>query len=254
MHLHQSGTGPDTILFVHGYPFHGGMWAPQLEALPEGWRGLAPDLPGFGRSPRGGSDLSMEAQADALAALLDEHGVGRAVVCGLSMGGYVAFALWRRHRERVRALVLADTRAGADTAEAVAHRRSLATRFREQGPESAVEALLPGLTGPETQEHRPEVVARIREMIAATPVETLAAAQEAMARRPDSTPLLATIDVPTLVVVGEHDAIRPDAQAMALAIPGARFEVISEAGHVSNLENATAFNRAVAGVLVTTRG
>jgi 3-oxoadipate enol-lactonase len=118
LHYEEAGTGDNVLLLVHGFPLHSGMWRPQLASPPAGWRVIAPDLRGFGRSPAVlGEQLTMDAAAEDLAILLEELGVQRAVVCGLSMGGYIAFAMFRQHPQRVRALVLCDTRAGADSEE-----------------------------------------------------------------------------------------------------------------------------------------
>lgn len=238
-------TAANHILFIHGFPFHGGMWRAQLDGLPAGWHGLAPDLRGFGAAPAcPAAGWTMDTFADDLARLLDEQGIGRAVVCGLSMGGYVAFAFWRRHTERVRALVLADTRAGADTAEGRASRHAMAKEVVERGTEVVARAMLPKLFAPSTRREKPDVVERVRAMIEGTAPATVAAAQLAMAARPDSTPDLPGIAVPALVVVGEEDALTgPDeARAMASALPAARLEIIPRAGHLSPMERPAAFN------------
>lgn len=242
-------TAANHILFVHGFPFHGGMWRAQLDGLPAGWHGLAPDLRGFGSAPAGAgaglaADWTMDTFADDMAALLDGHGIERAVVCGLSMGGYISFAFWRRHGDRVRALVLADTRAGADTAEGRASRHAMAEEVVERGTEVVARAMLPKLFAPSTRREKPEVVERVRSMIEGTAPATVAAAQRAMAARPDSTPDLPGIVVPTLVVAGEQDALTgPDeARSMAHALPAARLELIPDAGHMSPMERPEAFN------------
>jgi 3-oxoadipate enol-lactonase len=235
-----SGT---PVLLVHGFPHNGSLWAPQLGALVGRGRCLAPDLRGFGRSSVR-PPWSMDRFADDLAALLDVARVDRAVVVGLSMGGYITMAFWRRHRERVRALVLAGTRAGADSAEAVEKRRELARVARTRGPGAVADAMLPGMVGKTTREKHPEVAESVHAMLASAPVEGIVGALEAMIGRPDSTPTLATIDVPTLVVVGEEDALTPvkEAEFLRDRIRGARLEVIPSAGHVCNLERPASFN------------
>ena len=239
------GTGMP-LVFIHGFPHHRGLWAPQVDALARRARCIAPDLRGFGESTPL-APVSVEAYADDVVALLDHLEVGPAVFVGLSMGGYVALALWRRHRARCDALVLADTRASADDDAARAKRHELIALARQQGSEAIAEAMLPGMVGKSTRERAPEVVARVDAMLRAAPVDGILGALEAMLARPDATPDLPGIDVPTLVVVGAEDVLTPPAAARALAaaIPGARLEVIDGAGHVSNVERPAAFNYVV---------
>ncbi len=252
----ERGAGP-VVLFVHAFPLHSGLWVEQLDRLPEGWRWIAPDLRGFGRSELGDlhGPLTMERLADDLAALLDHLEVERATLCGMSMGGYVAFAFWRRHAERVRSLVLCDTRASADTEAGRRARIQAAIRARREGSSAVADAMLPGLISEATRRERPEVAARVREMIESIAPETIARAQEGMAERPDSTDLLPTISVPTLVVVGEEDGITPvdDTRAMAERIPDARHRVIEGAGHLPCIERPDAFNRELVHFLEATR-
>ena len=254
LHVEVRGAGVP-LLLVHGFPHDHTLWRPQLDALGDTARVVAPDLRGFGRSDGVGTPgsasvtagapggASMDRYADDLACVLDAVGERRAVVVGLSMGGYVAFALWRRHRARVRALVLADTRAGADTDDARAKRRELIGVARQQGAGAVAERMLDGMVGKSTRARRPEVVTAVRALLAAQPVASIVDALQAMHDRPDSTPDLATIDVPTLVVVGDEDVLTPVAEARRLheAIAGSRLEVLAGAGHVSNLERPAAF-------------
>jgi 3-oxoadipate enol-lactonase len=231
------------VVLLHAFPLNRSMWEPQIAALLGECRCIAPDLRGVGDSPRSGP-YTMDRYADDVAALLDALQIERAVVAGLSMGGYVALALWRRHPKRIRALVLSDTRATADTAEAAQKRLDLIEVARTHGVDAVVDKQLPGLIGKSTRDKQPDLVERIRSIMVTSTVEGIVGALEAMRTRPDSTPLLAGIDVPTLVVVGDEDAITPakDAQAMHEAIPNSRLEVIPEAGHLSNLERPAAFN------------
>jgi pimeloyl-ACP methyl ester carboxylesterase len=186
----------------------------------------------------------MDQYADDVVALLDKLGVDRALISGLSMGGYVAFAIWRRHRERVRALVLADTRAGADTDEIRAARRTQIDLVRSRGAAVLAAQLVPGQLGTRTRERHPDIVEVVRDMIARAPVDGIVGALEAMMARPDSTPTLATIDVPTLVLVGEDDRLTPlaESQKIHAGIAGSLLETIAGAGHLSNLERPAAFN------------
>ena len=189
----------------------------------------------------------MDRYADDLVGLLDVLHIDRAVFAGLSMGGYIAFAIWRRHPQRVRALVLANTRSGADSEEGRAKRRALMTLARDQGSSAVADSMMTGMLGKTTRSNRPEIVNAVHRMISSAPVDGVVGALQAMMDRPDSTPTLATIEVPTLIVTGDEDTIIPvdDARAMHAAIRGSTIEVISGAGHLSNLERPAAFNHVV---------
>lgn len=231
------------VVFIHGFPHSRSLWAPQVHALTGHARCIAPDLRGFGQTPAA-EPYTVDRYADDVAALLRTLGVGRAVIAGLSLGGYVAFAFWRRHRERVRALLLASTRAGADDDAARARRRELIAVARESGSAAVAERMIVGMVGKSTRERSLALVESVRRMLAAAPVEGIVGALEAMMARPDSTPTLAEIDVPTLVVAGDEDVLAPPAEARAMqaAIRGSRLEVIAGAGHLSNFERPAAFN------------
>ncbi len=245
------------LLLLHAFPLSRRMWQPQLAGLADSCRLLAPDLPGFGGSPpwptaAGGAAAAcrMEDMAAAAVARLDEAGVAAAVVCGLSMGGYVALALYEVFRERVRALVLADTRAAADD-EAGRGRRLESARAVESGGPPALAALasslVPRLIAPRARTTRSELVAWLHREITEAPPAGVAAAQRGMAERPDRTHLLPRIAVPTLVVVGEEDEITPPAESVILRdrIPGARLVTVAGAGHLSSLEQPEAWNAAL---------
>ncbi|HEX6051011.1 MAG TPA: alpha/beta fold hydrolase [Gemmatimonadaceae bacterium] len=236
------GTGIP-VAFVHGFPHNRSLWAPQVSGLLDRARCIAPDLRGFGDSSRNGP-FSMDQYADDVATLLRTLGVERAVVVGLSMGGYIAFALWRRHRALVRGLVLADTRAGADSDEGREKRRSLIEVARTRGSGAVADAQITGMIGKTTREKRPGMIDEVHRMLESAPVEGIVGALEAMMGRPDSTPTLATIDVPTLVVVGSEDVLTPpsDAEMLRREIRNSHLEVIEHAGHVSNFERPAAFN------------
>jgi pimeloyl-ACP methyl ester carboxylesterase len=244
----EAGKG-EALLFVHGFPFNSAMWGPQLANLPEGWRGIAPDLRGFGASGEGKEPVyTMELFARDLAALLDHMKISKAVVCGLSMGGYIAFEFWRLFNERVRALVLADTRAGPDTEDARNSRERLAEKVEAEGITPVVESLLPRLIASSTRHSKPGVMAQLKAMMQETPAATMARSLRGMAWRPDSEPLLRTIDVPCLVVVGTEDAItgRGQAEFLARGIRGSGMVIIEDAGHVPPLEKPEEFNQILA--------
>lgn len=236
------GSG-DALVFLHGFPQHRALWAPQLGALLDRARCIAPDLRGFGESSIV-PPYSIDQYADDLAALLDSLRIERAVVCGLSMGGYVALAFWRRHKARIRALVLMDTRAGNDSAEARERRDQMIALARARGSEAVADAMITGMVGKRTREKCPEVVDDVHRMLESAPVEGIVGALESLRDRPDSTATLATIDVPTLIVVGEDDVLTPPSEAALLhaGIRGSTLEVIAGAGHVANVERPAAVN------------
>jgi pimeloyl-ACP methyl ester carboxylesterase len=248
--LRESGTG-QPALFVHAFPLSAEMWDPQLASPPAGWRFIAPDLRGFGRSSHRSGATSVEAHARDLVALLDALAIDRAVVVGLSMGGYVALALVRAAPQRVRALVLCDTRADADSDDARANRQRLREQLRDGGPVAVAETMVPRLVGPTTMREQPGVVARVRGLIVASAAPGIDDAIVALMTRPDSTSGLVLIDVPTLLVVGEEDGLTPIAlhERMREHIPGSRLVVIPGAGHLSNLECPDQFNEALSGFL-----
>lgn len=231
------------IVFLHAFPLNRTMWAPQVSALAADYRCIAPDVRGIGESSPT-PPFTVDRFADDAVAILDALDIQRAVFAGLSMGGYVAFSVWRRHAPRVRALVLADTRAAADTPEAAARRRHLIDVARAEGSTAVANLQIAGLVGKSTRERRPDIYDSVHRMIAQAPVGGIVGGLEALLGRADSTTLLRTITVPTLLIAGEQDAITPPKEMgrMAAEIPGARFEVLAEAGHLSNVERPGAFN------------
>jgi len=239
-----SGTGPP-LLLLHAFPLGLVMWDAQASALADSHQVIRFDCRGFGGSPPGDGLLTMERIADDAAGILDRLGLPSAAVAGVSMGGYAALAMVRRHPDRIRALVLADTRAGADSPEAKANRAAQAEKVRRDGAAAIADAVLPKLLGDTSHRERPELVARVRRIIEANPRRGITDALAGLAARADSTPILREIRVPTLVVVGEEDAITPlaDAEALQRGIAGSRLAVIPRAGHLSSLENPDEFNR-----------
>ena len=230
------------LVLVHAFPLSGAMWGHEVRALRDAADPIiAPSLPGFGGTavPRG--DASMDDYADSVVAAMDTAKTDRAAIAGLSMGGYVAFALWRRHRDRVERLFLADTRAEADSEEARDKRLRLAALIREHGIEALLKTPPPWLR--KGSPHWDPLLKMIRGQ---TP-DGVAQGSIAMADRPDSRPDLPTIDVPTAVVVGEEDEITPLEMSATMVdqIPGATLSIIPGAGHISNLEAPTAFEAAL---------
>ncbi len=250
------------LLLLHAFPLDADMWNEQVQGLPD--IPVVPvNLPGFGGAApvTGPASAWMDAAADRADSALEGTGLDRVVVCGLSMGGYVALAYWRRHRARVAGLVLANTKATPDDDAARQRRRDLAARLRTEGHGFLVESPPPLLSDNAPQAVRERVTTLIRRQSA----EAIATASLAMAERADSVPDLAGIDVPTLVITSSNDTlIPPDASSpMAEQIPGARLEVIEGAGHLSNVEAPEEFNRLLAehlarcgveGADTTTRG
>lgn len=257
MSVVDRGSGLPVVL-LHGFPLDHQMWSLQIEALAGRCRVIAPDLRGYGGSSLGEVDpvhgVSMERYADDLARMLDALGEERPVVlCGFSMGGYIAWAFLRKHRPRVRALVLCDTRAQGDTSEARANRLKMADHVEEWGSSKVAEMMAPKLFAQRTIDERPDVVRRVVDVISATDPRAIAAAQRGMASRPDSTALLKSVGVPTLVLGGEEDTLSPEAEmaAMAEQIPGARFLTVPAAGHLAPVEQPEEVARALTGFLGT---
>jgi 3-oxoadipate enol-lactonase len=245
------GKGP-AVLLLHAFPLGLSMWDPQVDSLAASHRVVRFDARGFGGSQLDDvAPLTMERIADDGAYLLDQLAIETAVVHGCSMGGYAAFAFARRHPRRLAGLVLQDTRAAADTSEARAGRAALAVRVLEGGAAAAVEALLPKLLGETSHRERAALEATLRERILATSPRAVANALYGLAARADSRAMLPGLTVPTLVLVGEEDAIvaTDEAKEMAGAIRGARLEVIPRAGHLANLENPDAVNAALGAFL-----
>jgi pimeloyl-ACP methyl ester carboxylesterase len=236
-----------TLVLVHAFPLDASMWDEQVDALRGEAEVLASPLPGFGGTPPAGDVLTVEAMANAVVAELDRVGAERGVVCGLSMGGYAAFALWRLHRERIAGLVLADTRAEEDDQAGKDRRRVIAETVKARGSEWMAEnppALL-------SEGADPALWEKVKDIIRRQPAHAIAAAALGMAERTDSRPILGDIDVPTAVVVGSADTLTPPEMSRTIAdgIPGAELSVLDGAGHLSNLEDPEGFTEAVRNLL-----
>ena len=238
-----TGDGP-AVLLVHGFPLDRSLWKHVLATL-TGWKRIVPDLRGFGLSDAPESGYSMTAYAEDLVALLDVLRIDRAVVCGLSMGGYIAFELLRRHPDRVSGLILMNTRAGADTPEGRADRDAAIARVHRDGPAFLADTMMPKLLAPSSLAAMPDVVRQVEEMVRRATPSGVAGALVAMRDRPDSSAMLDTIARPTLVVAGSDDQLIPvsEARAMANAIPEAHLAIIPAAGHLTPLEQPVGTSR-----------
>ncbi|MFP5247476.1 MAG: alpha/beta fold hydrolase [Thermoanaerobaculia bacterium] len=236
------GSGPP-ILWIHGFPLASSIFENQLAI--RGARHVMPDLPGFGQSRAAVGGVTMDDYARIAIDLLDHRGIDNAYFAGLSMGGYVCFAAMRLAPQRVRGLILLDTRETADTADGKKGRYDSIEKVRKEGVTPIIESMLPKML---TSAAPQEMKDRVREIMTSTSAEGAIAALGAMAERPDSTPLLRRITVPTLILVGEEDTITPpsDAERMAKSIPNARLVRIPGAAHLANYEKAEEVNRSVA--------
>lgn len=243
-------TGKPVLVLVHAFPLGAQMWEPQFRGAFNGWRILAPDLRGFG----GSTDLraedaepTIDDYAEDVAALVREVVGGPVVLGGLSLGGYVAFAVMRRTPGLVRALILADTRAGADSLEGRAARKAMLTVLEHEGPQGVAREMMPKLLGASTREHNPDAEETVRLLIKRQSPSAIRDAVMRMMERPDSTGLLPTLHVPTLVVVGDEDQLTPpsESEAMVAALPNASLVRISGAGHLSSLEQSMAFEASI---------
>jgi pimeloyl-ACP methyl ester carboxylesterase len=266
MAYNDAGSGA-AIILLHGYPFDRSMWREQIRFLSaHGYRVVAPDLRGFGEMSDklqfvADADREPERQAEAyrtvttmadmasdVAALMDKLKIDQAVICGLSMGGYVAFEFVKLFPPaRLNGLVLAGTRAPADNEQEEQAREQQVQRILAEGMSGIAEATLPKLLAPRTLAQKPEIVASVREMIIRADPQGAAAAQRGMATRRDYSDDLSSISVPTLVIVGSDDPIRPvaDAEFMHDRIRNSRLEIIEDAAHMTNMEQPEVFNVAL---------
>lgn len=235
------------VVFVHGFPLNRTMWEPQAKALAVHCRVITVDLRGHGESQAPLWLYSMEQYADDVRGLMDHLGLAKAVLAGFSMGGYVVFAFYRKYKDRVQGLILADTRPQADTEEGKAGRFKTAQTAQQSGAGVIADAMLPKLLSPASVSGQPGLVQKVRQIMLSVPVIGIAGDLQAMAMRPDSVSLLAEVRCPTLILVGELDGLTPpaDAKLMAEKIPGATLTTIPNAAHLSNLEQPEAFNQAV---------
>jgi pimeloyl-ACP methyl ester carboxylesterase len=248
LYARDVGEGTPLVL-LHAYPLSSAMWLAQREELAKRFRVITPDLRGFGGSVLGEDDPSIDAMADDVAALLRSKGIDRAAIGGLAMGGYVALAFCRRHLDRVIGVVLANTKASADSPDVHAQRQATAEQIEAaDSVQPLVDELLPRLVGPTTFRQRALVYGRVRGLVQSTPTKAAAWAQRAMAARADELAGLGAIRVPALVIAGSEDELttEDDARAMVEALPNAELLVMPRSGHLTAVEQPELFNQAVA--------
>ncbi len=244
----QDSCDKPALLLIHGFPLSSQMWEPQLEDLADYVRVVAPDLRGHGGSDSVPGPYSITLLADDCADLLGYLNVATPfVVCGLSMGGYIALEFYRRYPEQVAGLILAATRAGADSPEGKANRDKAAETAKSEGVTAVSGGMLPKMLAPQNYESDDELVDYVKEIMSTTSLNGMVGALAAMRDRIDSTPMLGDIDVPVLIIHGADDQLIPlsEAEAMYKAIPNAELVIIPDAGHLPNLEQPDLFNDAV---------
>jgi pimeloyl-ACP methyl ester carboxylesterase len=242
------GRGAGVLVLIHGFPLNTSMWQPQLALAERGWRIIAPQLRGFGDGKNDPPTTSIDDYAGDTIDLLDKLDIRKdAVICGLSMGGYITFAMFRHAPTYFRGIVLADTRSQGDPPEAVTNRKNMQQLAREKGPEAIADALLPKLLCEATLKGKPDVVANVRKQITTNSVESIVGALTALMTRPDSTPMLTGLRIPVQIIVGDQDALTPPplSEQMHRDIRGSELVVIPGAGHMSNMEQPAAFNDAL---------
>jgi pimeloyl-ACP methyl ester carboxylesterase len=243
------------LVFLHAFPLSKVMWQPQVHALTEFYRVVTLDLPGHGESDSLLWNLTLDDYAKDVVSLLDHLNIGPTVFIGLSMGGYILFSVYRNFPDRVKGMVLADTRAQADSQEGKAGRRAMAQLANKEGSSAIADLMLPKLLAPSTVQQRPDIVKQVRTMILQTPKDGIIVDLMAMAARPDSTDLLSTITCPTLIIVGEDDVATPvtESRYMADRITNSTLITIPGAGHLSNFEQPASFNQSLQNFLATHR-
>ena len=252
--VHLAGDKGPILALAHGFPLDHSMWKYQIEYFSTRTRVVAFDLRGFGQSTGGSGNCTMADYADDCAAALTALGFEKPVIfCGLSMGGYVAWQFWKRHRQMLAGLILCDTRAAADTEEVARGRRRMAFDVLARGSHFVADAMLPRLMAPQTFEQFPDRVEMLRRVMAETSSEAISTAQRAMASRIDVTRWLPQIDIPTLAICGVEDEISrvDEMETFTEQMPMANLSVISSAGHMAPFENPAAFNEAIERFLET---
>jgi pimeloyl-ACP methyl ester carboxylesterase len=232
-----SGSGP-SVLLLHPFPAHHELWLPVAKMLASRYRLIMPDLRGHGESSLGTGPATMQKHAADIARIMDDAGVDRAPLIGVSIGGYAIFEFWRRFRDRVTALVLCNTKAQADAPEARSNRLQVADDVLQRGTETFFESMIQKLLGESTRRSRPDLAEGALRMMRKMSAENVAGVQRGMADRPDSVPTLKTITVPTLIITGDEDVLTgvPEAELIKQNIPGSQMKVVAKAGHYSPWE------------------
>ncbi len=239
-----TGSGPSVVL-LHPFPANHELWLPVAQMLASRYRLIMPDLRGHGESSLGSGPATMEKHASDVARVMDAAGADRAPLIGVSIGGYAIFEFWRRFRDRVTTLVLCNTKAQADAPEARANRLHAADDVLQRGTVPFFESMLQKLLGETTRRSRPDLVEGVLSMMHKMSAEDVAGVQRGMADRPDSVPMLRTITVPTLIIIGDEDILTgvPDAELMKRNVPGSQMKVVAKAGHYSPWEQAEEVGR-----------
>jgi 3-oxoadipate enol-lactonase len=247
MEYEERGSGVPLIL-VHGYPLNRRMWEPQLDALSEIARVVTPNLRGHGGSEPVPGINTMDEMAKDIKELVESLNIEEPVILGgLSMGGYISFAFYRNYPELVKGMILAATRATADSIDTKVSREEAAAIAQERGSEAITEMQLPKMLAPTTPKTNPDIVELARDIMLDTPVQAIVGDLRGMIRRPDSTPTLKDIQCPVLILHGADDQLIPieEINRMQEEIRNAQLKIISEAGHLLNLEQPEKFNQAV---------
>jgi 3-oxoadipate enol-lactonase len=239
------GQGDVPVIFIHGFPFDKTSWHPQLDYLKDFYRVIAYDIRGFCKSTSEDMKASMDLFAQDLISLMDVLNIRQSIICGLSMGGYIALNAVRHYPERFRALVLCDTQSIADSAEGKEKRYKTIEEVEKNGLDDFAATFIQKIFSPDTLENNEEAVEGIRKTILSTPVATIARTLSALAQRLETTSILQEIKIPTLILCGEQDSVTPPAQSenMHRHIIGSEYQAIRNAGHLSNLEQPEEFNR-----------
>ena len=237
-----------TLLLIHAFPLNARMFEAQLTLAATGWRVVAPHLRGFGGGAGDSPATSVDDHAGDVIDLLDTLHIDEAVIGGVSMGGYIAFAILRHAPRYFQGLILSDTKSQADTLDGIEGRKKMLRLVEEKGAPGVAEDMIPKLLGETTRRSRPAVVEEVRSLILANSADGISGAVRALMTRPDSAPLLPTIHCPTLILVGEEDGITPPplAEEMQRGIAGSQLAVFPAAGHLPNLETPETFNATVA--------
>jgi 3-oxoadipate enol-lactonase len=247
------GKGETPIIFIHGFPFDKSSWSPQLAFMKKTQRVIAYDIRGFGATTLGKIKPSIRVFADDLIKFMDNMGIPKAIVCGLSMGGYIVLNAVQRYPERFSALILSDTQAIADTEDAKKKRYQTIEQIKTDGLAAFIEGVIKNVFCADSRIHHEELISKTKEIVLSTSIETIIVGLTALAERTDMTSSLKEIVVPTLIICGKEDSMTPPNQAEALhiAIKNSTLQIIEKAGHLSNLEQSDVFNKHLAGFVAT---